>query len=476
MSKKKEEVEEKPNKNHNLFLKIFLPLLFLSATGILLFIAFKQDFNTTGFLKTRKISYGSEYQENFGRICYGSVFDCKDAELETSGTVDTKALGEYEISIKAKANGNEAELKQKVAVVDEEAPVISAEVEQISVCPNGKIPAFTYAIQDNFDGELTDKATITHDGDKGVVTILVEDSNKNIATKVIPAVVGDSEAPIITMNDGESVVTYIGIPYNDAGANVVDNCDEVSLNTKNAVNANSVGTYIVEYSAVDNSGNTALAKRSVEVRKPENGIIYLTFDDGPSVHTGRLLDILKKYNVKATFFVTGAGSDDLLRREYNEGHSIGLHTYTHDYAYIYQNEETYFADLLRVQNRVKNATGYTSMLMRFPGGSSNTISTKYDGGQKIMSRLAKAVQERGFTYFDWNISSGDAGGAYTSSQVYNTVVSHLGHGGSYVVLQHDIKGFSVDAVEGIIQYGLSHGYVFMPLSASSFAAHHGINN
>ncbi len=93
-----------------------------------------------------------------------------------------------------------------------------------------------------------------------------------------------------------------------------------------------------------------------------------------------------------------------------------------------------------------------------------------------MSKLTKSVQERGFTYFDWNITSGDAGGAYTSTQVYNNVISRLGKGGSYVVLQHDIKGFSVDAVEGIINYGLSHGYIFAPLTASSFNAHHGVNN
>ena len=115
------------------------------------------------------------------------------------------------------------------------------------------------------------------------------------------------------------------------------------------------------------------------------------------------------------------------------------------------------------------------MLIRFPGGSSNTVSRKYDGGIHIMSLLTKDVQEKGFVYFDWNISSGDAGGTSSSDGVYNNVISHL-KSGSSVVLQHDTKKFSVDAVERIIQYGLNNGYTFKGLDASSPGAHHGVLN
>ena len=464
-----------PKKHGNLFVKIFLIVLFVSAAGVFTFIALKQEFNITGFKESRTLAYGAEYQDDFGRVCYGSVFDCKEVEFETSGPVDTKALGDHEISIKAKSGNNIYELKQVVTISDNEAPVISTEVEQIKVCPSGKIPSFEYNVQDNYDGDLTEKATITHSDE--AVTISIEDSNKNSAAKTIPATVVDDEAPIITMDGEENVEAYIGIKYTDAPVGVIDNCDEdVKLTTENNVNTDSEGTYKIKYSATDEAGNTATKERTVTVKKPENGIIYLTFDDGPGAYTGRLLDILKQYNVKATFFVTCSGSDDLIRREYDEGHTVGLHTCTHAYDYIYQNEGTFFSDLERIQDRVKNITGFTSTITRFPGGSSNTVSARYDGGQRIMSKLTKSVQDRGFTYFDWNISSGDAGGAYTADQVYNNVVSHLGKGGSYVILQHDIKGFSVDAVERIINYGLSHGYTFLPLTTSSFTAHHGVNN
>ena len=116
------------------------------------------------------------------------------------------------------------------------------------------------------------------------------------------------------------------------------------------------------------------------------------------------------------------------------------------------------------------------MLMRFPGGSSNLVSKKYDGGTHIMSYLSREVENRGFTYFDWNVTSGDAAGVTTPEGVYEQVVNGLKYDGSSVVLQHDIKGYSVDAVERIIAYGLEHGFIFSKLDASSFNAHHSVNN
>ena len=190
----------------------------------------------------------------------------------------------------------------------------------------------------------------------------------------------------------------------------------------------------------------------------------------------KIYELCKKYNVKATFFVTGYGSDEMIAREYNEGHAVALHSFTHDYANIYSSIDNYFADLYRIQERVKNITGYTSYLMRFPGGSSNTVSAKHDGGIHIMSKLVKEVGARGFTYFDWNVTSGDAGGTTSSDGVYQNVINRVYRDGKSIVLQHDSKGFSVDAVERIIQWGLANGFTFDKLDANSFTAHHGVNN
>lgn len=288
----------------------------------------------------------------------------------------------------------------------------------------------------------------------------------------------DDEAPVITIN-GDSEITIVQGhgEYTELGATALDACGEVGMTISgDTVDVNTPGTYRVYYEAEDEFGNSAKVRRKITV-KAFNGIIYLTFDDGPGEHTARLLDVLAKYGVKATFFVTGRGDDALITREYNEGHAVGLHTLSHNYVYVYRSIDNFFADLIAVQDRVKNATGgYVSTLMRFPGGSSNTVSRRYDGGSHIMSRLVNEVDSRGFTYFDWNVSSGDADGASTADEVYNNIINGLKHGGESVVLQHDIKGFSVDAVERVIQYGLENGFIFEKLSASSYPAHHGVNN
>ena len=205
------------------------------------------------------------------------------------------------------------------------------------------------------------------------------------------------------------------------------------------------------------------------------GVVYLTYDDGPGDYTAALLDILKKYDVRATFFVTGRGTDDLIKREYDEGHTVALHTWSHNYAYLYSSVANYYADLQQVSDRVKNITGEESKLIRFPGGSSNTVSKRYDGRSRIMSTLTRDVEAKGYAYFDWNVDSDDAGRANSADVVYANVINRLKPGAN-VVLQHDIKPYSVEAVERIIQWCNDNNYVFEPLTKDSPTVHHGVNN
>ena len=295
-------------------------------------------------------------------------------------------------------------------------------------------------------------------------------SDTYLSAHLIPLPV-DDVPPTVTINGGDDINVALGTTFEDDGVTAYDDRTDVTVDINGEVDTNTVGEYIV----TDEHGNSTTVTRKVNVLEP-TGVIYLTFDDGPGAYTSALLDVLAKHNVKATFFVTCAGSDDMVVREYDEGHSVALHTCSHNYSSIYSSPDAYFEDLAAVQNRVKNLTGYTSKLIRFPGGSSNTISTRYDGGSRIMSYLAREVENRGFTYFDWNVTSGDAAGVTTPEGVYERVVNALKPGGSSVVLQHDIKGYSVDAVENIILFGKEHGYIFAKLDASSFTAHHGVNN
>ena len=219
---------------------------------------------------------------------------------------------------------------------------------------------------------------------------------------------------------------------------------------------------------------TVNAIRQPDVVVPSGKIIYLTFDDGPGPYTSQLLDTLAKYNVKATFFTVNTKYTSLIAQEAAAGHSVGIHSATHDYATIYANEDAYFADLHQMESIITSQTGVRPTLIRFPGGSSNKVSARYCQG--IMSALTQAVTDQGYQYFDWNVSSGDAGGTTDTETVFENVINGVQQHDVSVVLQHDIKSFSVDAVEKIIIWGLANGYTFLPLNASSPGAHQPVNN
>lgn len=205
--------------------------------------------------------------------------------------------------------------------------------------------------------------------------------------------------------------------------------------------------------------------------------VYLTFDDGPSDNTPRVLDVLDRYGVKATFFVTGHEPDkrSYIRDAYERGHSIGLHTMTHDYAQVYASEDAFFGDLDQVGQVVKEQIGFVPYLTRFPGGASNTVSANYCPG--IMSALVSDLPARGYQFYDWNVSSGDAAG--TNVDVEKIVQSSCVEGYTNVMLLfHDssTKDTTPDALPRIIEFYQQRGYRFEPITREGFVCHHGVNN
>lgn len=209
---------------------------------------------------------------------------------------------------------------------------------------------------------------------------------------------------------------------------------------------------------------------------PDSHVIYLTFDDGPCENTSRLLDILKKYNVKATFFCTAMYPEylDIITREANEGHSVAVHTYSHVYSRLYASVDAFWSDFNKMQSVIQEKTGSTTLLCRFPGGSSNTISRKYNSG--IMTTLAGQMEQKGYVYFDWNVDSNDAGTAKSKEQVLQNCKDGVSEMHKSVLLCHDLKAYTVSAMDEFIPWALENGYVFLPLSTDSFNAHHGILN
>lgn len=460
---------ERSDKVKKKVLLISLLAVLLGALIIVLTFLLIPKYIIKDFKSEVTINYNEEYDYNYS-VCYGNFIKCEDVKGDLVTTLDSSSIGVYE----AKYIFDDLILYQKIKVVDKEGPIIDVENEEAYVCPNGKVYDLKINAIDGYDGDVNDKVTVSYENNK--VLIKATDETGNTTIKEMDAIVKDEEAPTISINGASTVYLQVGESYNEEGVTITDNCDKFEESTEGSVDTSNPGRYSIIYKAVDEAGNESSAKRVVEVNKKVEGnkVIYLTFDDGPSIYTNKLLDVLKKYDVKATFFVTGIGSDDTIIREYNEGHAVALHTYSHSWD-IYKSVDAFFDDLYKVQERVKNLTGYTSYLMRFAGGSSNTVSRSVDGGTHIMSTLTKEVENRGFKYFDWNVSSGDAGGTTSTDGVYNNVISTLKSDYS-VVLQHDIKGFSVDAVEGIIRYGLANGYRFEKLTMDSPGAHHGVNN
>ena len=209
--------------------------------------------------------------------------------------------------------------------------------------------------------------------------------------------------------------------------------------------------------------------------------IYLTFDDGPSVYTEDFLNLLRKYNAKATFFLLGemiGGHENAVKRIAEEGHAIGVHGYTHTYEIIYQNTKVFWEDNLRARKMIEDITGKTSAIMRFPGGSSNTISRRYCPG--IMSRLAEQASDHGYVYFDWNICPDDATDrGRTLREYYDRIIDQLTNNFRIpVILLHDtdMSFINIGLVEKILSDCISEGYDFGILNEDTPPVHHVIAN
>lgn len=207
----------------------------------------------------------------------------------------------------------------------------------------------------------------------------------------------------------------------------------------------------------------------------DDKVVYLTFDDGPSENTKKILDILAEYNAKATFFITGANEQcrSYIKEAYEAGHTIGLHTYTHDYDKVYKSDEAYFDDLEQVGQVAKEQIGFVPCFIRFPGGSSNMISAEYNKG--IMTRLVKSVQEKGYQYYDWNLDSGDAAGCGKEEIEQNATTDKIHH---VMILFHDTqtKDATVEALPYILKYYTDQGYEFRAIDRDSYVSHHDVQN
>lgn len=196
----------------------------------------------------------------------------------------------------------------------------------------------------------------------------------------------------------------------------------------------------------------------------EKKTVYLTFDDGPSPVTDTVLDVLADKQAKATFFVKGVqlhkeGNVERIRRIAHEEHAIGIHTYTHDYEKIYSSVDAFLSDFYEVWKDVKEITGVSPNIFRFPGGSINV----YNG--TIYQEIIAEMTRRGFVYFDWNASSNDAASIKMSAENILYSATQSQNFSRIILLMHDSdsKSNTAKALPQIIDYYISNGYVIAPL-------------
>lgn len=295
----------------------------------------------------------------------------------------------------------------------------------------------------------------------------------------------DTQKPVFKGLD-DLTVSLNTTPDLKAGVEVSDNSLEdiqYKIDDKN-LDTSKEGTYEVTYVAKDSSGNKITVKRKVNVikkigsdKQSNEKVVYLTFDDGPSENTKKIMDILAKYDVKATFFVTGRNQDYnyLIKDAYNAGHTIALHTYSHEYSTVYASVDAYFDDLNKVGQMVKKEIGFVPHYIRFPGGSSNTVSRRYCQG--IMSTLTKEVVEKGYQYYDWNGDSTDASRNHVAvDKLIRNGTSC--HDNNVMILCHDTqaKDTTVQALPAIIEHYKNLGYTFKGIDDATYAPHQSVNN
>jgi len=465
-------------------IKIYILIIFL-ITLIILFIGMHLIIPTIKLIGDKEIEI--LYQETYVEKGAEASFFNEDLtkNIRITNNIDTNKVGTYEVVYTVKNSFYEVKTIRIVKVVDKENPIIVLEgKEEVKVCPKDNFKEIGYTATDNYDGNITDKVDVKITDQEVIYSVKDSSGNSYKTTRKIKKI--DDEKPTITLKGNSTM--YLGLEDNfiEPGYTASDNCsgnltDRVKVT--GSVASKQKGTYTLNYEVIDNHNNKTTIQRKVIISEKtnpnsgvvKNGTIYLTFDDGPSnVITGAILDILKEEGVKATFFVTNNGPDYLIKRMYDEGHTIGLHTASHNYSKIYSSVDNYFKDLESVSNRVKRITGQTSKIVRFPGGSSNTISRRYNKG--IMTTLSQQLFNRGYRYYDWNVDSMDASTAKTSQAVYNNVVKNLSKNKANVILMHDIKVPTRNAIRDIIRYGKENGYTFDRIDMDTYMVRQRINN
>ena len=404
----------------------------------------------------------------------GKILPKKKYRLKVKNNIKSDKIGKYKIEYKVKYLNKEYKIIRNIEVSDSTKPTININVGEVEkdFCSKKIITKIDVSASDNYDGDLTDKISFTEAEDKLIYK--VSDSSNNEDIKEVTIKYNKQKPNKFSLKGKSKISIQLNGVYKEQGATYTDGCGNPinkEIKISGEVDTTKPGDYIVTYE-VDGEKNLTRVINVYE-KVYSSKTIYLTFDDGPGGYTQNILNTLDKYGVKATFFVTNQfpGYSYLIGEEANRGHKIAVHTYTHSYGTVYASVDSYIDDFNKMNEIIKQQTGSYSNLFRFPGGSSNTVHCNYNKG--VVEEIANEMSNRGYVYFDWNVSSGDAAG-YNSDKIYNTVVNGVERCSSCVVLMHDIKKTTANALDSILATLTAKGYTFETLSESGPTAHHSI--
>lgn len=432
------------------------------------------------------ILVGSTYEdEGFTLKLADEIIPQEAITYQKADNINPEVVGDYKVEYSLEYEGKIYELERTVSVIDDIPPVITVnnEVIELYKCKKTEKNNLNYIATDNYDGVITEN--VKEEVLENTIRLSVSDSSNNFTSVEIPYVLAD-DVKLLKLEGTDIVYTKKGNEYQDFGVKVYNSCDkeiELAVEVTNNVNTEEIGEYSVVYELkiedkiITTERKVVVYEEVARLTNPEiaaEKIVYLTFDDGPGRYTQDILDILDKYNAKATFFITNQFKDylPLIKDEYARGHTVAIHTSTHKWS-IYRSLENYLRDFYEVDKTIYEYTGVHSKLFRFPGGASNAISESFSDG--VVSAISSHLSKRGYISYDWNVDSSDAAGANKETVVKN-VIEGINEKKVSVVLLHDIKKATRDGLEEILQYGQENGYQFLALDETSPTIHHGIRN
>ena len=255
-------------------------------------------------------------------------------------------------------------------------------------------------------------------------------------------------------------------------SSVSSSVDEIS----SAVAAISNELSLIDIGAYETKTDKTTARTGTAPASEWPTKVYLTFDDGPSSNTEKILDILKHYKVKGNFFVVGTDNPELrkmYRRIVDEGHVLCMHSYSHKYNEIYSSVDAFTEDLDKIYTLLYEETGKEPLIYRFPGGSSNSVS-------KIpMKEFIKVLDDRGIEYYDWNVVAGDATNPMLpADKIIENSLCNLNEYEEAMILFHDLanKTSTVEALPEIIESIQASGIPIVPIDDTTMSIKHYTNN